>query len=56
MGQPGHQAIKDEQAEAHKSVISCLDEINRILERIRVKYTNAFDEDGIKANRDLDGI
>lgn len=56
MGQPHHQSIKDEQIEAYGSVIACLDEINRILERIKVKYTNAFDEDGIKAHRDLDGM
>lgn len=55
MGQPDHQSFKDEQIDAYKNLLACLDEINRILERIRAKYTNSFDEDKLKANRNLDG-
>eukprot|EP01127_Copromyxa_protea_P013297 TRINITY_DN3567_c0_g1_i1.p1 TRINITY_DN3567_c0_g1~~TRINITY_DN3567_c0_g1_i1.p1 ORF type:complete len:426 (-),score=111.69 TRINITY_DN3567_c0_g1_i1:57-1334(-) len=56
LGQPHHGAVKEEQIEAHKSVVACLDEIGRILERVKAKYANAFDEDGLKANRDLDDL
>lgn len=56
MGQPNHPAIKQEQMDAYNSVLSCLDEINRILERVKAKYANAFDEDALKAHRDLDGL
>jgi len=56
MGQPSHAGCKQAQQAAYNSVISCLDEINRVLDRIKVKYINAFDEDPLKARKELDDL
>jgi len=44
MGRPSHPPKKKEQEEAFRVVYSCFEEIKRILEAIRARYTNAFDE------------
>jgi len=36
---------KEAQKHVHEDLVGCLDEFNKILERIKVKYTNSFDED-----------
>jgi len=36
---------KEAQKHVHEDLVGCLDELNKILERIKVKYTNSFDED-----------
>jgi len=40
--------VKEAQKHAYEDLLACLDELNKILERIRVKYTNAFDEDATR--------
>lgn len=44
---------KEHQKQAYHDVISCLDEIKKILERVKVKYTSAFDEDATKVSGEL---
>jgi len=44
MGQSDHPQKKAYQKELYDTVYSCFEEIKRILEAIRVRYTNAFDE------------
>jgi len=41
---------------AYNDVKACLDEINKILQRIKAKYTNSFDEGQLKIEQDLDEI
>jgi len=44
MGQSDHPGKKAYQKEQYDVVYSCFEEVKRILEAIRVRYTNAFDE------------
>eukprot|EP01123_Difflugia_compressa_P000092 TRINITY_DN1019_c0_g4_i1.p1 TRINITY_DN1019_c0_g4~~TRINITY_DN1019_c0_g4_i1.p1 ORF type:complete len:425 (+),score=99.93 TRINITY_DN1019_c0_g4_i1:91-1365(+) len=37
--------LKEQQKLSYEDVLVCLEELNKILERVRVKYINAFDED-----------
>jgi len=37
--------LKEDQKHVYEDLIGCFDEFNRILERIKVKYTNSFNED-----------
>jgi len=41
---------KEAQKHAYDDVISCLDEFTKIVDRIKVKYTNTFDEDSLRIN------
>jgi len=41
---------KEAQKHAYDDVISCLDEFSKIVDRIKVKYTNTFDEDSLRIN------
>jgi len=45
--------IKETQKHAHDDLTGCYDEINKILERLKVKYTNAFDEDAVRVSPNL---
>jgi len=45
--------LKEAQKHAHDDLVGCLDELNKILERVKVKYTNTFDEDMVRANVNL---
>jgi len=56
IGQSNHPAMKSEQTAAYESVVSCLDEITRILERIQANYLHTFEEDPLKARKDLDDL
>jgi len=42
--------LKENHKHAHSDVISCLDEFTKIVDRIKVKYTNTFDEDALRIN------
>jgi len=44
MGSSEHNEKKEIQKEEHRNVHACLEEIKRILEQIRAKYTNEFNE------------
>jgi hypothetical protein len=41
---------KEQQKHAYDDVVSCLDEFSKIVDRIKVKYTNTFDEDALRIN------
>jgi len=41
---------KEAQKHAYDDVISCYDEFTKIVDRIKVKYTNTFDEDSLRIN------
>jgi len=41
---------KENQKHAYDDVITCFDEFSKIVERIKVKYTNTFDEDSLRIN------
>jgi hypothetical protein len=42
--------LKEAQKHAYDDVISCYDEFSKIVERIKVKYINNFDEDSLRVN------
>jgi len=48
--------LKEMQKQAYHDVESCLDELTKILERVKVKYTSEFDEDAVKVNTELDAL
>lgn len=48
--------LKELQKQAYHDVVACLDELGKILERIRVKYITEFDEDAVKVNTELDAL
>jgi len=45
--------LKEAQKHVHEDLVGCFDEFNKILERIKVKYTNSFDEDATRANANM---
>jgi len=45
--------VKEAQKHSHGELTACFDEIDKILERIRVKYTNSFDEDATRATANV---
>jgi len=47
---------KEVQKQAYHDVVSCLDELTKILERVKVRYTSEFDEDAVKVNTELDAL
>jgi len=48
--------LKEFQKQAYHDVVACLDELTKILERVKVKYTSDFDEDAVKVNTELDAL
>jgi len=48
--------LKEFQKQAYHDVIACLDELTKILERVKVKYVSDFDEDAVKVNTELDAL
>jgi len=40
--------LKEAQKHSYDDVIGCLDELTKIVDRIKVKYTNSFDEDAMR--------
>jgi len=48
--------LKEFQKQAYHDVVACLDELTKILERVKVKYTSEFDEDAVKVNTELDAL
>jgi len=48
--------LKEFQKQAYHDVIACLDELTKILERVKVRYTSDFDEDAVKVNTELDAL
>jgi len=48
--------LKEFQKQAYHDVVACLDELSKILERVKVKYTSDFDEDAVKVNTELDAL
>jgi len=53
---PPRSELKEFQKQAYHDVVSCLDELTKILERVKVKYTSDFDEDAVKVNTQLDAL
>jgi len=49
----GDNNYKHRQTEAYNAVISCLDEINKILERVKGKFTNTFEQENPAAEAPL---
>jgi len=49
----GDPQIKEFQKQGYADAVACLDEIDKILQRIRVKYTNAFDEDAVRVKPEI---
>jgi len=47
-----NQQLKEGQKHSYDDVISCYDEFSKIVERIKVKYINTFDEDALRINKD----
>jgi len=56
IGDPDHHGAKAEQTAAYQSVVSCLDEITHVLERVKANYGHAFEEDPLKARKNLDDL
>eukprot|EP01125_Pyxidicula_operculata_P008167 TRINITY_DN2761_c0_g1_i1.p1 TRINITY_DN2761_c0_g1~~TRINITY_DN2761_c0_g1_i1.p1 ORF type:complete len:433 (+),score=135.46 TRINITY_DN2761_c0_g1_i1:66-1364(+) len=50
---PDDAEMKELQKQAYADVVSCLDELKKILDRIKVKYTSTFDEDATKVGGEL---
>jgi len=48
--------LKEFQKQGYHDVVACLDELTKILERVKVKYTSDFDEDAVKVNTELDAL
>jgi len=48
--------LKEFQKQAYHDVEACLDELTKILERVKVRYTSEFDEDAVKVNTELDAL
>jgi len=44
--------LKEAQKHSYDDVISCFDEFTKIVDRIKVKYINTFDEDALRINKD----
>jgi len=56
MNSPSSPELKEFQKQSYGDVVSCLDELTKILERVKVKYTSEFDEDAVKVNTQLDAL
>jgi len=52
----GQPQLKEMQKQAYHDIVSCLDEITKILERVKVKYSSEFDEDAVKVNTEIDAL
>jgi len=48
--------LKEFQKQSYHDVVACLDELTKILERVKVRYTSDFDEDAVKVNTELDAL